>query len=486
MMMGADTALGDSAPFGPWGWAFAALLLAITLAAIPIVRRLRQARIERTQLHYLAHHDELTGLHNRAWARQQLAVLTREAPESPTLAVLSIDIDGFTLLSDAMGRDVADALLRQAAERLRVHLGEKDVAARLDKDDFVILRVDTQAIDVQNLAQRLIQSLSEPYRIAGQPVTVGVNIGIAMFPRDGDTFDILCKNADSAVHELRRQSVNNYRFFKPAMDTDVRRRLMLAHDLRDALGGGQLALHYQPIVDVSTGRVRGLEALLRWVHPTHGMVSPVEFVPLAERTGLIVAIGEWVLETACREVARLPSDIELSVNISPRQFQHSDLPGTVAKVLARTGMPAERLCLEVTEGLLIRDGERMVTMLASLRQQGVRVALDDFGSGYANLGYLRRFVFDKIKIDRAFIQDIARDPEAQALSATMIGLAHRLGMQVVAEGVETEAQRQRLTSDGCDLAQGYLFSPAMPAADLAHLPVQFSSHTQENMAERVA
>ncbi|QEI07017.1 bifunctional diguanylate cyclase/phosphodiesterase [Pigmentiphaga aceris] len=468
--MTTDSAINTAGQFGMWGWAFVILALAVICAALPLASVLRRARIETRHLRYLAHHDALTGLSNRTHAKQRLTALTEPSRNPMPLALLSIDIDGFTLLSDAMGRQVSDQLLRLIGERLHRVLQRNDVAARLDKDDFLVLRPCADSVAAQVLAQQLIRRLSEPYTLEGQQVTVGVNIGIAMFPRDGTYFDTLCKNADSAVHDLRKQSVNNYRFFQPSMDAQVQRRLALAQDLRDAIADNQLHVHYQPICVVKTGKICGVEALLRWAHPVRGMLSPAEFIPLAEQTGLIVAIGNWVLETACAAACRLPEDIELSVNISPKQFQQIDMPAVVARVLARTGLPPHRLCLEVTESLLIHDTERMLACLADLRRQGVRVSLDDFGTGYSGLSYLRRFFFDKIKIDRAFIRDVENVADVQALTSTIVALGHRLGLQVVAEGIETEAQRHIIETFGCDFAQGYLFSRAVPEEVLLSMP----------------
>jgi diguanylate cyclase (GGDEF)-like protein len=456
--------------FGPWGWAFVTLALAVAVSAFPLAGMLRRARQETRHLRYLAHHDALTGLNNRTYAKEWLTDLTQPARHPMPLALLSIDIDGFTLLSDAMGRQVSDQLLRLVGERIARLMQRNDVAARLDKDDFLVLRPCADAVAAQVLAQQVIRRLSEPYVLAGQQVSVGINIGIAMFPRDGACFDTLCKNADSAVHDLRKQSVNNFRFFQPAMDTRVQRRLSLAQDLRSAIADRQLHVHYQPICVTATGRVCGVEALVRWAHPAHGMLSPGEFIPLAEQTGLIVAMGNWVLETACTAACALPDHIELSVNISPKQFQQIDMAAAVARVLARTGLPARRLCLEVTEGLLITDTDRMLDCLADLRKQGVRVSLDDFGTGYSGLSYLRRFVFDKIKIDRSFICEVERTADVRALTSTIVAMGHQLGMQVVAEGVETEGQRAILHTLGCDYAQGYLFSPSVPHDTLRSMP----------------
>jgi diguanylate cyclase (GGDEF)-like protein len=468
--MRTDSAIDTAGQFGVWGWAFVILAFAVVCAAVPLAGILRRARVETRHLRYLAHHDALTGLSNRTHAKERLTALTEPSRHPMPLALLSIDIDGFTLLSDAMGRQVSDQLLRLIGERISRLLQRNDVAARLDKDDFLVLRPCADSVAAQVLAQQLIRRLAEPYTLEGQQVTVGVNIGIAMFPRDGSYFDTLCKNADSAVHDLRKQSVNNYRFFQPAMDARVQRRLSLAQDLRDAIASQQLHVHYQPICLLSSGKICGVEALLRWAHPLRGMLSPGEFIPLAEQTGLIVAIGNWVLETACTAALTLPADMELSVNISPKQFQQVDMAAVVARVLARTGLPAHRLCLEVTEGLLINDTERMLASLADLRKLGVRVSLDDFGTGYSGMSYLRRFFFDKIKIDRSFISEVSTVTDVQALTSTIISLGHQLGMRVVAEGVETEEQRQMLVSFGCEYAQGYLFSHAVPVEVLRAMP----------------
>jgi len=319
------------------------------------------------------------------------------------------------------------------------------------------------------LAQKLVSRIGAPYVIDGQRVLIGASAGVAIAPSDGDTADELMRNSDLALYRSKAEGKGRYSFFKPEMDTQMKSRRHLEIDLRDAIDNGQLRVHFQPLLETSTGRVTACEALVRWNHPTRGQVSPGEFIPIAEETGLIMALGEFVLRVACKEAASWSRDIAVGVNLSAAQFRRGDLAALVESVLEETGLPPARLDLEITESILIEDKEAVLTTLGRLRKLGVSISLDDFGTGYSSLAYLSSFPFDKIKIDRTFVQDVASRPDSAAIIRAITGLAATLGMCTTAEGVESVEELDWLRAHGCGEVQGYLFSAAVPAEEFRAL-----------------
>jgi diguanylate cyclase (GGDEF)-like protein len=419
---------------------------------------------------HLAHYDALTDLPNRVMFREQLEQALELIPRGQQLAVLYIDIDEFKSVNDSLGHPVGDELLKALASRLRGCLRETDVVARLGGDEFAIIRTALRGpTDTTELVTRIYQAIRQPFECAGHLLTADASIGIALAPQDGADLDQLLRNADLAMYEAKAEGRRTYRFFEPGMDDRFKALRTLELDLRQAIAEGGFELQYQPLVNLANDKVSGCEALLRWRHPVRGMISPVEFIPVAEETGLIDPIGEWVLTTACAEAARWPDDVRIAVNVSPVQFRSQAFALKVAAALSASGLAAHRLELEITEAVLIRDDEAALAMLHQLRALGVRIALDDFGTGYSSLSYLQRFPFDKIKIDRCFVKDVAEPDGAASIVQAVVNIAAARNMTTTAEGVETEQQREMLDKLGCTEMQGWLFSPAIPAADIMQL-----------------
>ncbi len=405
----------------------------------------------------MAHHDPLTGLPNRLLLDKRLAEsLAAGTPAGKSIAVLCLDLDGFKSVNDLHGHAAGDELLIQVARRLEAELREDDTLARLGGDEFVIV-VPARSGSHDALADRLVRTLGQPFVVAGQPVVVGASVGVALCPAHAQSGAELLRCADIAMYCAKEAGRHRFRVFDPAMDQFLQDQQALERDLREAIQHEAMSLHYQPLVNAMTGRVEGYEALLRWEHPARGMVPPSVFIPLAEEKQLIQPLGRWVLETACREAAGWEGSLRVAVNLSPRQFQHTDLPDYVFDLLRRTGLHPDRLELEVTEGVLIDDPDHAMHMLSTLRAGGVRVSLDDFGTGYSSLSYLRRFPLDKIKIDKSFVDGLTgNDPQAASIVTALIALAHTLGLSVTAEGVETAEQLQQLQRQACNQVQGYL------------------------------
>jgi diguanylate cyclase (GGDEF)-like protein len=422
------------------------------------------------QIAHLAHYDALTDLPNRVSFREQLQRELERTRRGEQLAVLYIDIDEFKSVNDSLGHPAGDELLKAVASRLRSCIRETDFVARLGGDEFAIVQTGIkQPSDVVELVKRIYEAIREPHECLGHQVATDASIGIALAPNDGTELDQLLKSADLAMYGAKADGRRTYRFFEPQMDACVRARRTLELDIRQAIAEGAFELHYQPIVNLGSNEIVGCEALLRWNHPVRGMISPAEFIPIAEETGLILQMGDWVLSTACAEATNWPPGIKLAVNISPVQFRSHAFSLKVANALATTGLSASRLELEITEAVLIRDDEAALAMLQHLRAIGVRIALDDFGTGYSSLSYLQRFPFDKIKIDRCFVNDIAEAEGSSSIVQAVINIARARNMTTTAEGVETERQREMLLSFGCTEMQGYLFSPAMPVAKIRML-----------------
>jgi len=425
-------------------------------------RRRAEARIA-----YMAHHDALTGLPNRLLFRERMEQeLGRLDRKGGWLAVLCLDLDHFKNVNDTLGHPAGDMLLQAVAQRLRACVREPDTVARLSGDEFaILLPACDQPGAVKTLADRLLKAISAPYDIEGHRVVVTASIGAALVPGDGDNADELLKNADMALYRAKTDGRAAFRFFEAEMHARLQTRLALEMDLREAAEKGQLEVFYQPLFDLTLGRVSGFEALLRWHHPERGLVSPVQFIPLAEETGLILPIGEWVLRRACAEAMRWPEHVKVAVNLSARQFRSPNLIEAISAALAESGMPANRLELEITESVLLQDDEAVLALLHRLRGLGLRIALDDFGTGYSSLSYLRTFPFDKIKIDQSFVREMDARPDCAAIVNAVAGLAVSLGMAVTAEGVETAEQLQRLREAGCTEVQGYLVGRPRPAAE---------------------
>jgi diguanylate cyclase (GGDEF)-like protein/PAS domain S-box-containing protein len=430
---------------------------------------------------HMAHHDSMTGLANRVLLRERLEhALGRMLEQESRLAVLYVDLDFFKDVNDALGHPVGDALLRMTAERLRGCLRDGDTVARLGGDEFAIIqdsiRDDEQATD---LAKRIAAVINAPFHVEGHDVTVSASIGIAMAPRDGSDPDTLLKFADMALYAAKTDGRRTFRFFETEMNERLHARRAMEIDLRLAFARREFELYYQPTVDVASGRIVGVEALLRWRHPERGMVPPGEFIALAESIGLIVPLGEWVLRQACTEAARWPDEVSVAVNLSPLQFKNANLVHTVTGALAAAGLPARRLELEITESVLLQENENNPATLHRLRDLGVRIALDDFGTGYSSLSYLRVFPFDRIKIDGSFVKELPHNVECVSIVRAMADLARGLHMATTAEGVETPGQLEALRAYGCTAAQGYLFSRPLPAGELHELLARHRPFTVE-------
>jgi len=422
------------------------------------------------QIAHLAHYDALTDLPNRVLFREQLEHALEKVAPGEQLAVLYIDIDEFKSVNDALGHSIGDALLKAVAGRLRGCLRDTDLAARLGGDEFAIIQAAVKRpSDAIHLVERIYQAIREPFECAGHLITTDASIGVALAPADGADLDQLLKNADMAMYGAKADGRRTFRFFEPAMDARVKARRILELELRQAIKDGGFEVYYQPVINLRDDKITSCEALLRWRHPERGMISPAEFIPIAEETGLINQLGDWVLNTACSEAARWPDHIGVAVNVSPVQFKSRTLALNVAAALAASGLAASRLELEITETVLIRDDEAALAVLHQLRELGVRIALDDFGTGYSSLGYLQRFPFDKIKIDRCFIKDIANPDGSSSIVQAVVNIATASHMTTTAEGVETQQQLELLRELGCTEMQGYLFSPAIRAAEIRQL-----------------
>jgi len=423
------------------------------------------------QISHMARHDALTNLPNRTLFREQLEKALRLAKRSDQVAVLCLDLDHFKEINDALGHPVGDALLREVARRLGECVTEHDTVARLGGDEFAIVQFcsNCEPSVVSALASRVVETIAAPYEIGGHQLVIGVSIGISLAPEDGKDPDELLQKADLALYRAKADGRGTYRFFETGMDARAQARRMLERDLRLALQRDEFEVHYQPIRDVADDRVVAFEALVRWNHALRGLIAPNNFIPMAEETGLIVPLGEIVLRKACADAAGWPEDVAVAVNLSPVQFKNPNLVTSVKAALQESGLAADRLELEITESVLLQNSEATLAVLHELRGFGVRISLDDFGTGYSSLSYLRSFPFDKIKIDRSFVTDLATRDESMAIVRAVTGLGKSLGIVTTAEGVETDTQFDLLRQEGCTQAQGYLFSPPRPAAEVARM-----------------
>lgn len=430
-----------------------------------------ERRRREDQIAYLALHDPLTGLPNRVSYRRRIEQLMgQERGAEAPLSVLLLDLDHFKEVNDTLGHGAGDALLREVSQRLRAVTRESDLVARLGGDEFAVIQSPgVTAQSAAGLAERIVAAVGAPYEIDGERVVVGVSVGIAIEPEEGASAELLLKCADMALYEAKASGRGTWCFYESRMDEIVQTRRALSADLRDAVRLDQLIAHFQPVVDLVTGRVAGFEALLRWNHPDRGLVSPAHFIPIAEETGLIVPIGAWVLRAACEEAMRWPGYVRIAVNLSPRQFRGGKVARTVRDELHRTGLAPQRLELEITESLLLQDREDVLAELLELRKLGVGVVLDDFGIGYSSLSYLRKFPFSKLKIDQSFVRGVEQRDDCIIIIQSMAAMARRLGMMFTAEGIETDEQAAIVREAGCNLGQGYLFGGPAPGAEAMRL-----------------
>ena len=444
-------------------------------------RRVYQAQIERQ-----ANYDALTGLANRTLLNGRLHKAIGRAAETATeIAVVFIDLDQFKFINDTYGHALGDSLLQSMADRLRSCVRDSDTVARQGGDEFVLLLQGYRPEDLAGVVQRLHASIALPWRSGRRDFHVSSSIGVAVYPSDGDSADVLLRNADAAMYKAKENGRNAVQFFTAELNHALVERLDIEHRLRGALARNQFLLHYQPRIDMDTGRIAGAEALLRWRVPQRGLVSPARFISVAEDTGLIVPIGRWVLHTACQQarawqMAGLPP-LVVSVNVSPRQFREGNIVETIAEALRLNALPARYLQIELTEGLAMHGAEKYVEMLGQIKALGVQIAVDDFGTGYSSLSYLKRFPVDQLKVDRSFVTDLATDPDDAVIVHAIIALGHKLNLRVVAEGVETTEQFEFLRQAGCDEMQGYLFGKPMIAADFVAL---LMSHDSGQYAQR--
>jgi diguanylate cyclase (GGDEF)-like protein len=456
--------------------AAAYVMLYRALFVAGVVAPQRALKAKEAELEHLAHYDTLTSLPNRLLAERRLAaMLGATAARGTQGALLLLDLDQFKNVNDSLGHAAGDDLLRQVAARLSTRLTRGELLARMGGDEFVVLAPDLEGVDeARALAQGLIDALGSVFVLSGgQEIFTATSIGICRFPRDGVSVDQVIRNADAALYEAKAEGAGGLRFYSRALTEAVDHRVDMERRLRRGLERDEFTLHYQPLVRCADGRITGVEALIRWQPPGGAMVPAAQFIKVAEDTGLIIPLGEWVLRQACRQMQAWREEglalDTMAVNLSPRQFRRPDIAPTVAAVLAQSGLPAHHLELEITEGSLMAPGPEVEATLAALKTLGTQLAIDDFGTGYSSLAYLKRFPVDKLKVDQSFVRDIPGDPKGMEITAAIVGLGRALGIEVLAEGVETETQLAHLRRLGCDTVQGYLLAKPMPADALAAL-----------------
>ncbi|MEX0957985.1 MAG: EAL domain-containing protein [Burkholderiales bacterium] len=440
----------------------------------------RKRAEERAQ--FLANYDVLTGLPNRFLLQDRVTQACSQAHRNRLrVALMHIDLDRFKVVNETLGHFVGDALLKQAADRIKRCARDGDTVARVGGDEFSVVFLNATSLQsLSATAEKVLAELGKPFSRDGQDLFFSASIGISIFPDDSANVDDLIKHADAAMHSAKTLGRNNYQFFTDALNREVQERMLLESGLRQAIQRDELQLLYQPKIDLATREIIGSEALMRWQHPDMGMISPTRFIPVAEDSGMMGQMGEWVLRTACRQIREWRDaglEIAVAVNVSPRQFKQQDLADLVFRVLRETGVPAALLEIELTESAVMEDAEASVIMLERLKDFGVRISIDDFGTGYSSLSYLKRLPLDVLKIDQSFVRDISTDPNDAAIVRAIITLTRSLGMKVIAEGVETEAQLTFLNAYGCQYAQGFLFGQPMPADELARRVIESAARS---------
>ncbi len=447
------------------------MIAAVLTSSLDITDRKKAER----HLVHLAHHDALTGLPNRTFLQDRLRrEIARARRGDRIFALLMLDIDRFKTVNDALGHHAGDALLCAVGERLGTHIRKKDVLARLGGDEFALLLAGIRnPQDALDRAEQILGALKQPFTIAGEDIVVGASIGVVLHPNDGDDAEDILKKVDIAMYRAKAEGRNLYRAFDPAMMSSARGEITLEAELRRALANQEFELFYQPQIDLRTNRIVGAEALIRWRHPTRGLVRPLDFLPFAEETGLIIPINEWVIAQACSEARSwcahgLPP-LRVAVNLSPVQFRNRNMVALVDDILARTGLDPKRLELELTETILMHDADAVTIELRELRKRGVSVSIDDFGTGYSSLAYVKKFPVDRIKIDQSFVRNLTSDPNDAAIVRAIVNLGHSLGIDVIAEGVDSADQVEMLRAEGCEEAQGFLFAKPLPVEEFLAL-----------------
>ena len=439
----------------------------------------RQAELK---IEHMAHHDSLTGLANRVRLDDRLELALAQAARGRMVAVHHLDLDRFKAVNDTFGHQAGDRLLKIVASRLREVVRASDTIARMGGDEFVIVQSPiSEPSEATLLAERAIAALAEPFEIDGHQSAVGTSVGIAVSPGDGDDSDTLLRNADLALYRAKEDGRGTFRFFEASMDEQMQTRRSMEQDMRKALPAGQFELYYQPVVNLQTSAISGFEALILWNHPQLGLISPATFIPLAEESGFIIPLGEWVIRQACLTAAQWPDHLHVAVNISASQFRSAGLMQVILGALGASGLKPTRLEIEITESVLLQDKESTLAILHQLRALGIRIAMDDFGTGYSSLTYLQSFPFDKIKIDRSFVKDVTENAGSLNIVRAVASLANGMGMTATAEGVETNEQLDRITAEGCTEMQGYLFSRPLPSRDIERL---FLSRQKTESASR--
>jgi diguanylate cyclase (GGDEF)-like protein/PAS domain S-box-containing protein len=447
------------------------------VGVIGLVRDVTERKAAEQQIEYQAYHDALTGLANRRLFQEHLSLaLALAQRRSALVAVLFLDLDHFKVINDSLGHSVGDALLKQVARRLRASVREGDTVARVGGDEFtIVLQEISRPDDAAAVAKKVLRHVAEPMEVNGHKLYVTTSIGVTVFPQDGGDAETLLKTADAAMYRAKGEGRNTYQMATPDLSRATHERMTLESGLHQAMEMGEFVVHYQPLIDLETMQLVGMEALLRWNHPERGLVLPAEFIGLAEERGMILMIGDWVLREACREAKRFHerglTHLRVSVNISPRQFRDEALLWTVESALSEAGLDPRALELEITESVAMEDVELTMTTLTELRKAGVSIAIDDFGTGHSSLSYLKRFPIDALKVDKSFVADLPEGFEDSAIVASVIQLANGLGIRVVAEGVETAEQIEFLREHGCREVQGFYFSHAVPPEEIAKLIV---------------